>query len=37
MDKLSPRFEVKAGQIEIMRNPSEFYEALKVGVKSQYA
>jgi len=31
LDKLSPRFEVKPGQIEILKNPAEFYETLKVG------
>jgi CDP-diacylglycerol--glycerol-3-phosphate 3-phosphatidyltransferase len=30
LDKLTPRFDVSAESIEILRNPSEFYTALKV-------
>jgi hypothetical protein len=31
LDKLTPRFEVSAESIEILRSPSEFYTALKVN------
>lgn len=30
LDKLAPRFELDADQIEILKEPREFYEALKV-------
>ncbi|KAM3080992.1 CDP-diacylglycerol--glycerol-3-phosphate 3-phosphatidyltransferase [Clarireedia jacksonii] len=29
-DKIAPRFEVEASQIQILRTPSEFYDTLKV-------
>lgn len=31
LDRLSPRFEVQPTQIEILSDPSEFYETLKVS------
>ena len=34
LDKLSPRFDVPAGSIEVLKSPSEFYETLKVRWKS---
>lgn len=37
LDKLSPRFDVPAGSIEILRGPSEFYDALKVSDSVKYA
>lgn len=30
LDKLAPRFEIRANQIRILRAPEEFYETLKV-------
>ena len=30
LDKLSPRFDVSADSIEILKSPTEFYETLKV-------
>lgn len=36
LDKLSPRFDINASQIQILKDPSEFYETLKVGLFSQY-
>lgn len=30
LDKLTPRFDVSASSIEILKGPSEFYETLKV-------
>lgn len=32
LDKLSPRFDVSADSIEIIRSPSEFYETLKAKI-----
>ncbi|KAF2086980.1 hypothetical protein K490DRAFT_74160 [Saccharata proteae CBS 121410] len=32
LDKISPRFEVQPGQIEILTDPAEFYEALKAKI-----
>ena len=32
LDGIAPRFEVNAGQIEILREPKDFYEALKVSL-----
>ncbi|KAF2404772.1 hypothetical protein EJ06DRAFT_467410, partial [Trichodelitschia bisporula] len=32
LDKLSPRFEIDASQIEILKTPSEFYEVLKFKI-----
>jgi len=32
LDKLSPRFDVSADSIEIIRTPSEFYETLKAKI-----
>lgn len=37
LDKLSPRFDVPAGSIEILRGPPEFYEALKVRMPAREA
>jgi hypothetical protein len=34
LDKLSPRFEVQPSQIQILKSPGEFYEALKVRLRS---
>lgn len=31
LDKISPRFSIRADQIRIIRTPSEFYNTLKVG------
>lgn len=31
LDKICPRFEVDAADIEVLRGPVEFYEVLKVG------
>jgi len=39
LDRLSPRFDVPAESIEILRSPNEFYETLKVrasGVSPNY-
>jgi hypothetical protein len=30
LDRLSPRIELKPGQIEILKTPKEFYDTLKV-------
>jgi len=32
LDKIAPRFELDPDKIEIIHSPSEFYEALKVGL-----
>lgn len=39
LDKLSPRFDVSAESIEILRSPAEFYETLKAWnlISSCYA
>jgi CDP-diacylglycerol--glycerol-3-phosphate 3-phosphatidyltransferase len=29
-DKIAPRFDVEASQIQILRTPAEFYDTLKV-------
>ena len=31
LDKLSPRFDISADSIEILRDPAQFYSILKVG------
>ena len=31
LDKLTPRFDIDANQIQIIRTPADFYETLKVG------
>jgi hypothetical protein len=31
LDRIAPKFEIHGSQIQILRSPSEFYEALKVG------
>lgn len=31
LDRISPRFDIKGSQVQILRTPSEFYETLKVG------
>lgn len=30
LDEIAPRFEINAGQIEILREPKDFYDVLKV-------
>jgi CDP-diacylglycerol--glycerol-3-phosphate 3-phosphatidyltransferase len=30
LDKLSPRFDVSADSIEVLKSPAEFYQTLKV-------
>jgi CDP-diacylglycerol---glycerol-3-phosphate 3-phosphatidyltransferase len=37
LDRLSPRFDVSADSIEIIRGPVEFFEVLKVGFLSIYS
>lgn len=32
LDGVAPRFEVDAGDVEVLRGPAEFYEALKVSL-----
>ena len=32
LDKLSPRFDINASQITILKDPSEFYETLKASI-----
>lgn len=32
LDRLSPRFDINASQLTILKDPSEFYETLKVGL-----
>lgn len=34
LDKLTPRFDVDAKQIQIIRTPAEFYKTLKVGSRN---
>jgi len=34
LDKLTPRFNVDAKQIQIIKTPTEFYETLKVGFRN---
>ncbi|KAL1303890.1 hypothetical protein AAFC00_000344 [Neodothiora populina] len=34
LDKLSPRFDVNASQIRILKDPSEFYETLKAKIST---
>lgn len=31
LDTIAPRFDIKGGQIRVLRTPAEFYETLKVG------
>lgn len=32
LDRLSPRFDINASQINILKDPSEFYETLKASL-----
>ncbi len=32
LDRLAPRIELQPDQIEILKSPEQFYEALKVGM-----
>lgn len=34
LDKLSPRFDISANSIEILRDPAQFYDVLKVSKNS---
>lgn len=34
LDKLTPRFDLNANQIQIIKTPTEFYETLKVGARN---
>ncbi len=31
LDRIAPKFEIRGSQIRILREPSEFYDVLKVG------
>ena len=31
LDQISPRFDIEASQIHIIKTPKDFYETLKVG------
>jgi CDP-diacylglycerol---glycerol-3-phosphate 3-phosphatidyltransferase len=34
LDKIAPRFDMNGSQIQILRSPTDFYEALKVDIAS---
>lgn len=34
LDKLSPRFDISADNIEILRSPSDFYQTLKTKISN---
>jgi CDP-diacylglycerol--glycerol-3-phosphate 3-phosphatidyltransferase len=36
LDRIAPKFEIHGSQIQILQEPKEFYETLKVGGMNEW-